>query len=160
MPSGIKKVFVTPLTAVDTTDKEVVGTLRFEGNSVYKYVKYDDGTGNLDLAVGDVVHYVEDTGYAASTVTADVSDSSFDEIGAGVVLAAVTADASYFWIQIRGPATVLQTIGGSAGDGDPLTCVGAADKALTLASVSTVNVNVVAIAIDASEKTIICDFPF
>lgn len=132
------------------------------GGKAYKFVKYAEGTGALDLAVGDVVYYVDDSGYGASTVTADVSDSSGAEMGAGVALAVVDTTATYFWIQIRGPATVNQTIGGSAGDGDPLTCVGAADKALTKAAESDTAATYKAVcawAVDASAKEIICMFP-
>lgn len=140
-----------------------VGDIYWDRNKAYKFVLYAEGTGALDLAAGDVVYYVDDTGYGASTVTADVSDATGQEIGAGVAVAAVTADASYFWVQIKGAATVNQTIGGTAGDGDPLTCVGAADKALTKAAESdtaAVYKPVVAIAVDASAKEIICDFPY
>lgn len=134
-----------------------------DGGKIYKYVQYDDGTANLDLEAGDIVYYVDDTGYGASTVTADVSDASGQEIGAGVVQADVTTDGSYMWVQIKGAATVLAAIGGTPGDGDPLTCVGAADKALTKAAESdtaAVYKPVVAFAVDASAKEIICDFPF
>ena len=152
---------------VSTTREFALGTIaaNWEDGAfkVYKYVKYSDGTGNLDLAAGDVVYYVDDSGYGANTVTADVSDSTGAEIGAGVVQAAVTDDNSYIWVQIKGPATVTETLGGSAGDGDPLTCVGAADKALTKAAEADstgVYKAVVAIAVDATAKEIICDFPF
>lgn len=130
---------------------------------VYKYVLYAEGTGALDLVSGDVVYYVDDTGYGASTVTADVSDATGQEIGAGVCGATVTLDGSYFWVQIKGAATCAVTLGGTPGDGDPLTCVGAADKALTKAAESdtaAVYKPVVAIAVDASANEIICDFPF
>lgn len=129
----------------------------------YKFVAYDDGTANLDLAAGDVVYYVDVTGYSANTVTADVSDSSGAEIGAGVAVAAVTEDASRFWIQIKGFATLAVALGGSAGDGDPLTAVGAADKALTKAAEADSTATykyVCGVAMDASDKEIICDFPF
>ena len=134
-----------------------------EGTKVYKFVKYNDGTANLDLAAGDVVYYVDVTGYSANTVTADVSDSTGAEIGAGVAVTAVTADESYFWIQIKGFATLAVALGGSAGDGDPLTAVGAADKALTKAAEADstgVYKHVCAVAMDASDKEVICDFPF
>lgn len=149
--------------SVNTTPQWTPGSVHqsYDGK-VYKYVKYSDGTANLDLAAGDVVYYVDDTGYGAHTVTADVSDSSGAEIGAGVVCAAVTDDAAYFWVQIKGAATVTETLGGSAGDGDPLTAVGAADKALTKAAEADstgVYKGVVAYAVDASAKEIICDFP-
>lgn len=130
---------------------------------IYKFVTYNDGTGALDLVAGDVVYYVDDSGYGANTVTADVSDATGQELGAGVVGAAVTADGDKFWVQIKGAATVTETIGGTPGDGDPLTCVGAADKALTKAAESdtaAVYKPVVAFAADASAKEIICDFPF
>lgn len=153
--------------AVSTTREFALGTIcaNWEDGSfkVFKYVKYSDGTANLDLAAGDVVYYVDDTGYGGNTVTADVSDASGQEIGAGVVQAAVTDDLSYIWVQIKGPATVSESLGGSAGDGDPLTCVGAADKALTKAAEADstgVYKPVCAIAVDASAKEIICDFPF
>ena len=133
------------------------------GGKVYKFVQYDEGTGALDLAAGDVVYYVDDSGYGAHTVTADASDSSGQEIGAGVAVAAVTTDASYFWIQIKGAATLAVALGGSAGDGDPLTATGAADKALTKAAESdtaAVYKPVCAFAIDATAKEIACDFIF
>jgi len=152
---------------VSTTAKYALGTIGANWQNgafkVFKYVKYSDGTANLDLAASDVVYYVDDSGYGANTVTADVSDSTGAEIGAGVVQAAVTDDLSYMWIQIKGPATVTETLGGSAGDGDPLTCVGAADKALTKAAEADstgVYKHVCAVAVDASAKEIICDFPF
>jgi len=155
------------INSVSTTAQYTPGTIGavFDDGfyKVYKYVKYSDGTANLDLAAGDVVYYVDDTGYGTHTVTADVSDATGQEIGAGVVVAAVTEDASYFWVQIKGAATVTEALGGSAGDGDPLTCVGASDKALTKAAEADstgVYKPVVAFAVDASAKEIICDFPY
>jgi hypothetical protein len=133
------------------------------GGKVYKFVKYVEGTAALDLAAGDVVYYVDDTGYGTHTVSADVSDATGQEIGAGVATCAVTVNGDYFWVQIKGPATLAVALGGSAGDGDPLTAVGAADKALTKAAESdtaAVYKPVCAIAVDASAKEILCDFPF
>lgn len=161
-------MFITGIrpTQVDTTAQFTPGAIGavFDGVfKVYKYVKYAEGTGTLDLAAGDVVYYVDDTGYAAATVTADVSDATGQEIGAGVAQAAVTVNGSYFWAQIKGPATLSTALGGTAGDGDPLTAVGAADKALTKAAEADstgVYKPVVAIAVDASAKEIICEFPF
>ena len=150
-------------TSLDEGNTPNAGTIVWVQNKAYKLVKYAEGTGTLDLAVGDVVYYVDDTGYEAHTVTADVSDSTGQEIGAGVAMAAVTATNTYFWVQIKGVSTLAVALGGSAGDGDPLTCVGAADKALTKAAESdtaAVYKPVVAIAIDASAKVVLCDFPF
>lgn len=149
-------------TVVSTTPEFTPGALGLNADGkMYKYVTYDEGTGLLDLVTGDVVYYVDDSGYGANTVTADVTDATGAELGAGVVLATVTADASFFWIQIKGFATLSTTIGGSPGDGDPLTAVAAADKALTQAAETTsVYVSVVAFGIDVSAKEVACDFPF
>lgn len=148
---------------VDTEQAFTLGTIYSDySGKEYKYVTYAEGTGAFDLASGDVVYYVDDTGYGASTVTADVSDATGAELGAGVAPAAVTADGSFFWAQISGPATCAVALGGTAGDGDPLTCVGAADKALTKAAESdtaAVYKAVCAYAVDASAKEIICAFP-
>lgn len=150
--------------AMDATGKGfAAGDIVWSSNKAYKLFIYAEGTGALDLAAGDVVYYVDDTGYGAHTVTADVSDATGQEIGAGVAQAAVTVNGSYFWAQIKGGATLSTALGGSAGDGDPLTCVGAADKALTKAAESdtaAVYKPVVAFAVDASAKEIICDFPY
>lgn len=148
---------------VSATAEFALGTIgrSFDGK-LYKYVTYDDGTANLDLADGDVVYYVDDSGYGANTVTADVSDSTGKEIGAGVAPVAVTLDGSNFWIQIKGAATLAVTIAGSPADGDALTATAAADKALTLAKEAdsaAAYVTVVAIGVDVSAKEIICMFP-
>lgn len=160
------------ITAVYTTLAEMqvqgvsfaLGQIHWAHNGkAYKFVQYVEGTGALDLAAGDVVYYVDVTGYAANTVSADVSDSTGAEIGAGVAQAAVTVNGSYFWVQIKGFATLSTALGGSAGDGDPLTAVGAADKALTKAAEADstgVYKHVCAVAMDASDKEVICDFPF
>lgn len=148
---------------LDEGKTPAVGDIVWIKNKCYKFVLYDEGTGALDLAAGDVVYYVDDTGYGASTVTADASDASGAEIGAGVAVTTVDTDATYFWIQIKGAATLNQTIGGSAGDGDPLTATAAADKALTKAAeadTAATYVSVVGIAVDADAKEIICDFPY
>lgn len=147
----------------DEADFKLGTVYQHFNGSVYKYVLYDEGTGALDLVSGDVVYYVDDTGYGANTVTADVSDATGAEIGAGVAQATVTADATYMWVQIKGPATLAVALGGSAGDGDPLTAVGAADKALTKAAEADTAATykaVVGFAVDASAKEIICDFPY
>lgn len=149
---------------VDSSAEFSLGTIgaAFESNGafrMYKYVEYVPGTGNLTLVAGDVVVYTEG-GHASNQVTADVSDVAGSEIGAGVVQAAVSATTSYMWVQIKGRATVAQTIGGTPGNGTPLTCTGAADKALTLATVSTTNVTVVAISVNAATRVVACDFPY
>lgn len=155
---------IDPTVVSTGTPEFTPGTLGVDGAAkMHKYVIYEEGTGALDLVSGDVVYYVDVTGMTTSTVTADVTDSTGQEVGAGVANAAVTVDGSFFWVQVRGPATVAVTIGGTPGDGDPLTCVGAADKALFKAAESdtaAVYKPVVAFGADVSAKTIMCAFPF
>lgn len=160
MVAGAKKVFITPLDSVESTDKEGVGTLRWEGNKCYKYVQYVEGAAATDGVAGEVAYYYAPSGdgategYANCKVTSDLSDSA--EVGAGVLQAAMS-DLEYGWIQIKGPATLSIALSAGA-DGDPLTATGAADGTLDLTTA--VTDVIVAYASDASDKTIVCDFPF
>ena len=134
MPAGIKKVFITPLTDNSTTDKEGVGTIRFEGNKIYKYVKLLNITATVTGLAGDMVGYSLAL-MASSTVVTDNSDSQTKPIGAGMLqgsVAGVAGTAEYIWIQIKGPALAL-SIGGTAADGDAL-YLSTTDKVLTLAT--------------------------
>ncbi len=158
--SGIKKVHATGLTETSVTDMEGVGSIRFEGNSIYKWIKYNEGAGSVAAIAGDCAYFyglsgdAVSGGYENSEVTMDRTDAY---LAAGI-LQAVIADGSYGWIQIRGPATLTQALSGGA-DGDKLTHVGAgADGALDVAAL--VTDAHVAIATDASAKKIICNFPF
>ncbi|MAH45006.1 hypothetical protein CMI37_04205 [Candidatus Pacearchaeota archaeon] len=157
MATGLPQIYVTGLTDTSTTDLEGVGKLRFEDNKWYKWVKYDEGAGALDIVAGDVVYYdnAAGSGYVNSIVTADLSDS--DEVGAGVVMATVTVTATFMWIQIKGVATLSTALTAGA-DGDALTATGTTDKTLDIADDDLDAV--VGVAIDASAKIIYCDFPW
>ena len=121
---------------------------------LYKYVQYDTGSVGTSAVAGEACYYYTLDGYKNNQVTSDLSDSV--EIGAGI-LQAIMTDGQFGWVQIKGPATM--TIALSAGaDGDPLTATGAADGTLDVSA--DVTDIVVAIAGDASDKEIICDFPF
>ena len=151
------------ITSVNADPQYGVGSI-YRNDAIgrtYKYVKYSK-LGALDLVSGDVVTYVDDSGYAASTVTADASVASGKNIGAGVCMGTVTADALYFWVQITGAATLNVNIGGTLSDGDPLTAELAPDKGLTLALEADTGadyVHVCAIAADDTADEIICMFP-
>jgi hypothetical protein len=125
-----------------------------EGIKLYKWVKYDEGAAAVDAVAGEACYYYTLDGYKNHTVTSDLSDSV--EIGAGI-LQAVMSDGDEGWVQIKGPATM--TIALTAGaDGDPLTPTGAADGTLDVSAA--VTDNVCAIAGDASDNEIVCDFPW
>jgi hypothetical protein len=156
---GITQSFVGPLTAVYTTLKQELGTLRWEGNKCYKFVKYNQGAGSVACIAGDAVYYyavggTATTGYADNEVTADRTDGV---LAAGIAQA-VIAHGGYGWIQIKGPATLTQALTAGA-DGNNITAVGAgADGALDVAAA--VTDGCVGFAFDASGKHIVCNFPF
>lgn len=168
MPSGFKRVFLTPLTAVETTDKEGVGTLRFEGNKIYKWVKLQNVTATVAVVAGDAVAYLAATGHNTSQVVSDVSDADATQpLGAGIIMgtvAAVLATAYYCWIQIKGNVTVTEVIGGSAGDGHML-MMSTTDKTLTKlvlteAAPNTILGACIGVATDASAKLVALDCVF
>ena len=148
------------LTAIDTTAKFKLGTIVGDIGTTgpqksYRYVQYNAATAAIAGVAGEVAYFAKvATGDATGTiVTSDLSDS--DEVGAGVLQAALTDDA-YGWVQITGPATL--TIGLDAGaDGDPLTPTGASDGSLDLTTA--VTDNICAYALDQSADIIMCCFP-
>jgi len=154
MPSGMKKIFVTKLADVKTTDVEGIGTIRFEGNKIYKWVTYSEEAAAVDGVAGEVTYYVATDGHKNNDVTSDLSAS--DEIGAGV-LQAIMSDNEFGWIQIKGAA--LLAIALTAGvDGDALTPTGAGDGTLDVNVATAANTDVCARAGDISDKEIMCDF--
>ena len=159
MGTGHKQVFETGITDTSTDDKEGIGTLRWEGNKCYKWVKYDDGTGNLDIVVGDVLVY-KATEYKNSVVTADLTDADTLPVGAGLAVTTVTADATYMWMQIKGPATLsLDPTGSSPGDGDVFSAgatTGGTDKAAVIDPGD--NLTRMGTVIDDSAKEVALDY--
>ena len=163
MPEGIKRVFLTPLDTVDTTDLEGVGTLRFAGNKLYKYVSLKHTGATVSGVAGDCVSYLAVTGGIAQAVVIDDDDADAVPNGAGILMATVAGvdgTTYYLWIQIKGPATLAQTIAGSPDDGQPLSASGS-DKTLTLLlDTGGDSLTRVAIAVDESAKTVILDYPW
>jgi len=98
MASGVKTYFLTSLTDVKTTDVEGVGTLRFEGDKVYKWVKFTYEN-SVAAAAGNLAYY-DDTD--CTTVTADKSASV--GVVAGVFMADSSTNNTYMWIQVAGVA--------------------------------------------------------
>lgn len=127
------------------------------GGKIYKYVKYNQAAGTVAAVAGNACYYYAASGASAGQtdeVTSDLSDSA--NLGAGI-LQAVIASGSYGWIQIKGPATIAPALTAGA-DGNALTAVGATDGTLDVSAA--VTDAVVAYAVDASAKIIMCDFPF
>lgn len=144
-------------TTVDTTPQFEPGSIgRTDDGKLYKYVQYDTGAGSVAAVAGNVAYYYAPGGASAgatTVVTSDLSDSA--GLGAGV-LQAVLGDGEYGWIQITGPATLTPALTAGA-DGNALTAVGATDGTLDVSAL--VTDAVVAYAVDASAKIIMCAFP-
>lgn len=142
-------------TSLDEGKTPALGDVFYgSGGKIYKFVQYKEGTAATDGVEGEVAYYYTLDGYKNFQVTSDLSDSV--EIGAGVLQADV-AEGEYCWVQIKGPATLSIALTAGA-DGDPLTPTGAGDGTLDVSAA--VTDNVCAIAGDASDNEIICDFPF
>ncbi len=164
MPSGIKKVFLTKLTEVATAtqgDKEGVGTIRFEGNKVYKWVKFNNGAGNVASVAGNMSYYygvggdaADGDGYEDSIVTMDRTDGF---MCAGV-FQAIIADLGFGWIQIKGPAT-LTTAFTAGADGNAMHFAGAgADGTIDVSGL--VTDDFAGVATDHSAEMMALDCPF
>lgn len=151
---GIKKIFATALTETSATDKEGLGTIRFVGRKVYKWIKYNSGTGPVAAVAGNFVTYHGDNGSTDQEVTGDATDGG--KVGAGV-LQAVIATGEYGWIQIAGEA-ILTTALTAGADGNSLTPIGAGDGTLDVSAL--VSDHLCAIAIDASAKIVLLQCPF
>jgi len=128
MPSGIKQAFASKLTDVDSVARDQLGTIRFEGNKVYKYVEVRNVTATVAGVAGDGVAYGAAGGYNSNKVVLDLSDADGTKaIAAGILLAAVAGvlATSYFcWAQIKGGATLaIAVTAGVIGQGFNLTTV-------------------------------------
>lgn len=127
-----------------------------QAGNIFKFVQYNTAAGPVAAVAGNVCYYYAPGGVSAGSstvVTSDVSDSA--NLGAGVLQSA-PANGEYCWIQIKGAATITPALT-SGGDGQPLVASGT-DGTLKVAGA--VTDSVVAYAIDASAKIIMCDFPF
>jgi len=153
---SMKKVFQTKLTDTNTSDIEGIGVLRFEGSRIFKWVKYEAGTGSVAAVAGNCVVYHGDDSVVLDT-EADVTSDYTD--GAGVVagvLQAVIADESFGWIQIKGVA-ILGLALDSGADGNEL-IVGTTDGALAVRALATSHT--AGVAIDATAKIVLLDCPW
>jgi hypothetical protein len=145
------------LAANDVTPKFTPGVIYQAGNGKkYKYVQYNTAAGVVAAVAGNVAYYYAPGGVSAgatTVVTSDLSDSA--GVGAGV-LQAVLANGEYGWVQISGPATLTTALTAGA-DGNALTAVGSTDGTLDVSAL--VTDAIVAYAIDASAKIVMCRFP-
>lgn len=142
-----------------TTDAEFGLGAKFlsHDGKLYKYMKYDIATAAVVGVAGEVAYYVAGTGYAAATVTSDLSDADTTPVGAGVLQAAMS-DNEHGWFQIKGHATLSIAITGTTADGNALTPTGAADGSLDVVVTTVALSHICAYAADESANEIMCDF--
>lgn len=125
-------------------------------NKKYRFVKYNTAAGPVAAVIGNVCYFYAAGGVSAgqsNEVTSDLSDSA--NLGAGVLMSA-PGNGEYCWIQIKGVATLTTALTAGA-DGNALTAVGATDGTLDVSAA--VTDAIVAYAVDASAKIVMCDFP-
>lgn len=103
-----------------------LGQYREEDGLGYRYVKFDNGTGNVASVAGSLC-YSKDPTTSMWTVTMDVSDTHRNQVLG--VFTAVIADLGFGWVQVRGYNAAVTTngdddiaagdaiIASSAGDG-------------------------------------------
>lgn len=138
------------------TPGTVAANITSAGLKKYKYLQYNSGAGAVAAVAGNVAYYYAVSGTSAGQTTictSDVTDSG--GVGAGV-LQAVIPTGSYGWLQITGPATLTTALTAGA-DGNALTAVGTTDGTLDVSAA--VTDAIVAYAIDASAKIVLCAFP-
>lgn len=153
-------IFVTPLTDLraSTAQVDVLGSIRTEGNKVYKYcILKAVPTAEVDAVSGDALCY---TDYSAHEVGVDLDDQEAT-LPAGIALATIDMSADvgkYLWVQIKGPATVAQTVANSAAAGQQfdLGSANVADKTFTL-YVSTNEYTPAGTLIHAANKEVVLD---
>lgn len=143
MAGGSPQSFKAALTDNDSTAQELLGTIRYDENGVYKYVKF---SGTNAGAIGDFLCYV------VSDVSNQTVDKANSVLGAGVLMGTVASGSvSYGWIKIAGLATLNVALD-SGDDGGALTNNGA--TAGTLKAIDATAEPQVAIAVDASAKIV------
>lgn len=149
--------WVTRLTDYSSTDKEGVGSIRVESNKLYKWVKFNNGQGDVAAVANKGAYYYLDTGHTNSIVTSDATDGV---VAAGVFMSAIP-DTYYGWILIKGEFTANDAITNGA-DGVPvvLSSTDGVFARANEADSTAVYKQIVGYVIDSTTKTIIADFPF
>ena len=144
---GQKVVWSGAVTDVHTNQKEVIGSTRFHGMKVYRYYKFENGSGSVAAVSGNLAVFKATT---QDIITSDFSDGDTNKVAAGMFVS-VPADGQFCWLQVRGPATTNLAIDSGA---DGAACmIHSVDGQLTIATGAIVVAHC-ATASDASAKMI------
>ncbi len=115
-----KELFVHAITASSTTDDEGVGTLRWDGDDLFRWVYNATGSATV---VGEVVFHDMSADPDATLIDSIFAAATADlGMMAGVCMS-IIADESYGWIQVLGVCTsvlVLEDTGTVTAIGDYL----------------------------------------
>ena len=133
--SGIPLMFTDEVTSTGSaTALYPLGALRIEvnstaaeGNCTYRYVKFDNGSGNVAAAAGACCYAISTTATKQWDVTSDVSTT--DSGLAKGVFQSILTDAYYGWIKTKGYQSNVKKATGSGHawvKGDYLHSLGAA----------------------------------
>lgn len=123
----------------------------------YKYLKFDNGAGNVASVAGNCAYYYGASGTADADTFQEVTMDLTDAVLTAGVFCAVIADQGYGWIQTGGYATLTTALTAGA-DGNALTHVGAgADGTLDVSAL--VTDHIAAVAVDASAKLVYLTCP-
>lgn len=134
--------WVTAVSANDSTQKEELGILRFEGAKLYRYVK---GTA-ANITAGQACSYAADS--STSIITTAAASTATAQSVAGIAETAITS-GSFGWLTVSGPATALVDTGARVHD-----CLTGATTAGALAAVNTIHGAVATTGANNALKTI------
>jgi len=101
------EVFTSNSATALHTPGESVEIVDSTGLKRYKYIKFDNGSGNVAAAAGNLAYYFDKTDFDGITVTSDVSDTDKNLVAG--VLQAVLTDQYYGWIQTWGYYATVKT---------------------------------------------------
>ena len=106
-----------PQAANDATAKAPLGALyRYNGN-LFRYVKFNNGSGDVAALTGGVVHWKTLTpSTGVFTVTSDYTDSLANINAVAGIIGAVVTDAYFTWIQVGGVVNAKSHASTVAGD--------------------------------------------
>lgn len=125
---GHSSVWANPVTTVRTSSEGQefpLGTYREEDGLGYRYVKFDNGSGNVASVDGKLAYHFADTVADYWTVTMDVSDTDRNKVCG--VFTAVIADGGFGWLQTKGPDTVTTNGDDDIAEGDAIIASAAGD---------------------------------
>jgi hypothetical protein len=99
-----------PETVNDATALNPLGILyRHSNGKLYRYVKFDNGSGNVASAAGGAAYWLYAPAAGVYTVTSDESDGVGLANGVAGVFGGVVTDQYYCFVQVGGVVTAAKT---------------------------------------------------